>query len=242
MARLDVRAVRKKMAQGMSVAEIAKEYGVSRQAVYQRLREDDVKKHGRQHSGYKLGDVRGVGQGEHRLIDPETGLVIENRGQTAMIVGRMGDERVTEFVKYHMEMMAMREGVDKRDVNDLRTRFINYLGYCAEHGIVPNNANAYFAMGVSKDDISKWHLGKAGTPEHKEFADMVKQFFASIHEQGSTDGVLNPISAMFWQKAYDGLIEASKVEVVQDDPLGERRSSAEITAKYADILPADDEG
>ena len=240
MARLDVRTIRKKMEQGMSVAEIAKEYGVSRQAVYQRLREDEAKKRGNITGAYALGAVRGRGQGEHRLIDPETGLVIENRGQTAMIVGRMGDERVTEFVKYHMEMMAMREGADKRDITDLRNRFINYLSYCAEHGIVPNNANAYFAMGITKQDISAWHLGSRGTPEHKEFADMVKQFFASIHEQGSTDGVLNPISAMFWQKAYDGLIEASKVEVVQDDPLGEKRSSAEIAAKYADILPEED--
>lgn len=240
MARLDVRAVRKKMEQGMSVAEIAKEYGVSRQAVYQRLREDDARKRGQQSGKYALGAVRGRGQGEHRVIDPETGLVIENKGTTALIVGRMGDERVTEFVKYHMEMMAMREGADKRDVNDLRNRFVNYLSYCAEHGIVPNNMNAYFAMGVSKQDISAWHLGNRGTPEHKEFADMVTQFFASIHEQGATDGVLNPISAIFWQKAHDGLIEASKVEVVQDDPLGEKRSSAEIAAKYADILPEED--
>lgn len=241
MARLDVRTIRKKMEQGMSVAEIAKEYGVSRQAVYQRLREDDARKQGTKNtSGYAMNLVRGVGQGEHRLIDPETGLAIENRGSTAVIVGRMGDERVTEFIKYHMEMMRMREGVDKRDVNDLRNRFINYLSYCAEHGIVPNNMNAYFAMGISRQDVSAWHLGSRGTPEHKEFADMVMQFFASIHEQGGTDGVLNPISAMFWQKAYDGLIEASKVEVVQDDPLGEKRSSAEISAKYADILPEED--
>lgn len=240
MARLDVRTIRKKMEQGMSMAAIAREYGVSRQAVFQRLKEDEKRRiKSTDTENYTLSKIKDVGGGEYRLVDPETGLVVENRGTIATVIGRMGDERVTEFVKYHMEMMRMREGVDKRDVEDLKRRFVEYLSYCAEHGIVPNNMNAYFAMGVSRQDIYAWSHGKAGTPEHKEFATMISSFFASIHEQGATDGVLNPISAMFWQKAHDGLIEASKVEVVQDDPLGERKSSAEITAKYADILPED---
>ena len=144
------------------------------------------------------------------MLDPETGYDVAVTGDNKQIVGRMGDERVTAFVQYHMDMMQMRQGVDKRDVKDLYARFYRYLMYCAEHGIVPNNMNAYFAIGIARQDVSAWHNGKGGTPEHKEFADMMMQFFASVHEQGATDGVLNPISAMFWQKAHDNLIEASK--------------------------------
>ena len=222
--------------EGKSVPEIAKHYGVSRQAIYQKIKAEEFKRATNMDKAQKLGMVRGIGQGEHRLIDPETGLVVENRGVTAEIIGRMGDERVTAFVQYHMDMMVMRQGVDKRDVNDLRVRFYNYLSYCAEHGIVPNNMNAYFAIGVTKDDISKWRMGKSGTPEHKEFAELVTGFFASVHEQGGTDGVLNPISAMFWQKAHDGLIEASKLEVTQDNPLGDKKSAEELSRLY-DSLP-----
>ena len=147
----------------------------------------------------------------------------------------MGDERVTQFVNYHIDMMAMRQGCDKRNVEDLYQRFYRYLQYCSEHGVVPNNMNAYFAIGISRQDVSAWKNGVNGTPEHKAFAETLTSFFASVHEQGATDGVLNPISAMFWQKAHDHLIEASKLEVVQDDPLGDKRSAEDIAKAYTEV-------
>lgn len=215
----------------MGVTAIAKEYGVSRQAVYKRIQEDEKRRQSRNTNGYGLNAVRAEDAGR-ALVDPTTGMVIQNTGTNALIIGRMGDERVTAFVNYHMEMMAMRQGVNKNDVPDLYQRFYNYLAYCREHGIVPNNMNAYFAIGISRQDVSAWKCGVRGTPEHREFAEAIMGFFASVHEQGATDGVLNPISAMFWQKAHDGLIEASKVEVQNTDPLGDRRSAEEIQKAY----------
>lgn len=171
------------------------------------------------------------------LIDPKTGVLVEMRGSTPAVIGRIGDERVTQFVAYHMQMMQMRQGVNKKNVPDLYDRFFKYLSYCAEHGIMPNNCNAYFAIGVSRTEISAWKRGAAGTEAHRKFAEDVTEFFASVHEQAPTEGLMNPISAMFWQKAHDGMIEASKVEVTNVDPLGEKKSAAELADKYADILP-----
>jgi len=212
--------------------EVADKHGVTRQTIYNILKAERNKygKTEADHDEVKLQPYADV------AIDPVTGYGVSmsnpsNRG----IIIRMGDEKVTQFVAYHMDMMAMRQGVNKRDVPGLYQRFYNYLSYCADHGIVPNNANCYFAIGVNRQEMSVWRLGKGGTPEHKEFADTVQAFFASIHEQGATDGVLNPISAMFWQKAYDNLIEASKLEVVQEDPLGDRKSAEEIAKSYGEV-------
>ncbi len=223
----------------MGVTEIAKKYGVTRQAVYQRIKQDDERKKSRNASGYGLDTVKGVGSGNHdyHVIDPETGLVVKEQGNAAMVISRMGDEKVTEFVKYHLDMLKARQGVDKSDVDDLFRRFVEYLGYCAEHGIIPNNMNCYFCLGLARQDISAWHRGVQGTPRHKEFADMVMDFFASVHEQAATDGIVNPIYSMWLQKAHDKMIEAQKVEVVQEDPLGQRKSAEDIAQKYADILP-----
>ena len=129
----------------------------------------------------------------------------------------------------------MRQGVDKRNVKDLYQRFYNYLAFCRDNGVVQNNMNAYVAIGIRRDEIHAWRVGVYGTPEHREFAQTVADFFASVHEQGATDGVFNPISAMFWQKAHDGMVEASKVEVIQPDPLGDRQSAEDIAARYADV-------
>jgi len=173
-----------------------------------------------------------------QLVDPKTGIVVSNNAAQSQIIARMGDERVTAFVQYHMDMLKMRQGVDKKNVPDLYNRFFNYLGYCAEHGIIPNNMNAYFAIGISKDDIGAWYAGRR-TPEHKQFADDIKQFFASIHEQAGGEAIVNPILSIYWSKAHDGMIEASKVEVVNTDPLGEKQSAEQIAEKYAGILPED---
>lgn len=150
-------------------------------------------------------------------------------------VGKIGDDKVGAFVNYHMEMFQMRQGVNKKDVNDLYRRFGVYLDYCASHNIMPNNMNAYFAIGVAREEISMWKKGVYGTPEHKQFANDVTSFFESIHEQAPTEGLMNPISAMFWQKTHDGFVEASKIEASREDPLGEMRSTEEIADKYKDI-------
>jgi hypothetical protein len=173
-----------------------------------------------------------------QLVDPKTGIVVSNNAAQSQIIARMGDERVTAFVQYHMDMMKMRQGVDKKNVPDLYNRFFNYLGYCAEHGVIPNNMNAYFAIGINKNDIGAWYAGR-GTPEQRQFADDIKQFFASIHEQAGGEAIVNPILSIYWSKAHDGMIEASKVEVVNTDPLGEKQSAEQIAEKYAGILPED---
>lgn len=173
-----------------------------------------------------------------QLVDPKTGIVVSNNAAQSQIIARMGDERVTAFVQYHMDMLQMRQGVDKKNVPDLYQRFYRYLAYCAENGIIPNNMNAYFAIGIVRQDISAWKAGTR-TAEHKQFAEDITQFFASIHEQAGGEGIVNPILSIYWSKAHDGMVEAQKLEVVNTDPLGEKQSSEQIAQKYAGILPDD---
>ena len=180
----------------------------------------------------------GVDKAAHSLIDPKTGIVVNNNAAQSQVIAKMGDERVSAFVQYHMDMLKMRQGVDKKNVPDLYNRFYLYLAYCAEHGIIPNNMNAYFAIGIVRQDISAWKAGTR-TPEHKQFAEDISQFFASIHEQAGGEGIVNPILSIYWSKSHDGMSDNPRVEVTVTDPLGDRTSSAEIAKKYEGILPDD---
>ena len=180
----------------------------------------------------------GVTKAAISLVDPKTGVVVSNNAAQSQIIARMGDERVTAFVQYHMDMLQMRQGVDKKNVPDLYQRFYRYLAYCAEKGIIPNNMNAYFAIGITKQDVSLWNAGQR-SPEHKQFAEDIKQFFASIHEQAGGEGIVNPILSIYWSKSHDGMSDNPRVEVTVTDPLGDRASSAEIAKKYEGILPED---
>ena len=180
----------------------------------------------------------GVTKAAISLVDPKTGVVVSNNAAQSQIIARMGDERVTAFVQYHMDMLTMRQGVDKKNVPDLYQRFYRYLAYCAEKGIIPNNMNAYFAIGITKQDVSLWNAGQR-SPEHKQFAEDIKQFFASIHEQAGGEGIVNPILSIYWSKAHDNLSDNPKIEVSFEDPLGQRASSEEIAARYSSLLPDD---
>lgn len=148
---------------------------------------------------------------------------------------KMGDDNVGEFVKYHVELMSMGQRIDKKDAGQLYDAFLRYLEYCAEHNIIPTNGSAYLAIGCCKQEMSAWRQGKRGTPKHQQFAELVSAFFASIHEQSGTEGVVNPIFAMWQMKSHDGMIEASKVEVVNNDPLGDKKSAETIAQEYADV-------
>lgn len=219
----------------MSVPDIAKKYGVTKQAVYKRLKDAEDRKAASWTKNYSLPEARGVGQGEHRYVDPETGLVVDNHGKRAMVIGRMGDEKVTAFVNYHMECLAMRQGVDKSNVEDLYARLIRYLEYCRDHGVIPGAANAELAIGIRREDISRWSRGERGTPEHQKFASDFQVLMASINEQAAADGILNPVLSIFWSKAYYGLSDQPKVEVEVHDALGEKKSAEEIAKNYSDL-------
>lgn len=224
--RPDIRTINNMLAEGKTVKEIADFYKCTPANIYAKLRSVDKK----MNPNANLTPIKDI------MYDEANNMVVAAKdGREKKLIATIGDERVTAFVNYHIEMMAMRQGVDKRNVRDLYERFYRYLNYCAEHGIMPNNMNAYYAIGVFKQEISLWKLGQGGTPEHKKFAEDITQFFASVHEQGAQAGLFNPISSIFWQKAYDGLIEASKLEVVQQDPLGDKRSAEDIAKAYEEV-------
>jgi hypothetical protein len=68
-------------------------------------------------------------------------------------------------------------------------------------------------------------------------------FFASIHEQGGVEGMINPILTIWFQKAYDAMRESDGKELAGDtSPLGERQSAESIAAKWesADVVLQDD--
>lgn len=210
-----IEEIRELQNKGYSIAQIAEKTNVSRQAIYAKIKADNKKR----------GELTIVDEAVRKLANPST----------REIAMKMGDEKVSRFVQYHVDLFKMGQGGDKKNVADLQERFTNYLQYCIEHGIVPNNMSAYLAMGVTWNDLNFWRQGVRGTPEHKRFAEEIAAFFASIHEQGGTDGVMNPIQTIFWQKAYDGLSDQPKIEVQVTDPLGEKRTAEDIANKYGEV-------
>lgn len=210
-----IEEIRELQSKGYSIAQIAEKTNVSRQAIYAKIKADNIRR----------GELTIVDEAVRKLANPST----------REIAMKMGDEKVSRFVQYHVDLFKMGQGVDKSDVPGLYERFYRYLEYCVDHGIAPNNMSAYLAIGITYQEVYQWKGGREKTPEHKKFAEDLSAFFASIHEQGGTDGIMNPIQTIFWQKAYDGLSDQPKIEVQVTDPLGDKRTAQDIAEKYGEV-------
>ena len=56
--------------------------------------------------------------------------------------------------------------------------------------------------------------------EHRELIKKVKAFCGSYREMLGADGRLNPVTLVWWQKNYDGLVDRQEVVLTPNNPLG----------------------
>ena len=110
--------------------------------------------------------------------------------------------------------------VDKSDVQAMEKRFWDYVSLCFERDVRVTNQVAYFAMGITRDDVYDWENGRSRSPEHSALIKKVKIFCGSYREMLGADGKLNPVTLVWWQKNYDGLVDKSEVVLTPNNPLG----------------------
>ena len=122
------------------------------------------------------------------------------------------------------------------DLPVLRDAFVNYLQLCQKNGVRPGNIGAASAMGVHYTTIGKWQNGSNGD-EYREFANTVNQILATIREDMISDGKLNPVIGIFWQRNFDAL--RNDTESVQSFNVESDTQSletlSEIRKKYGDL-------
>lgn len=123
-------------------------------------------------------------------------------------------------------------------IESMKRRFVGFVGYCMMKDVRFGNETAYTAIGVTKDDVYNWEHGRSKTPEHCEFIKKVKDFCRTYRELMGAAGLLNPVTLVWWQKNYDGLVDRQEVVLTPNNPLGAELTAQEISAKYAE-LPED---
>lgn len=123
--------------------------------------------------------------------------------------------------------------VDKSDVDALEKRFWNFVEYCMEHDVKVTNQVTYLAMGITKDDVYNWENDRTRSPAHSELIKKVKSFCAAYREMLGADGRLNPVTLVWWQKNYDGLVDKSEVVLTPNNPLGTIADQKQLEERIA---------
>lgn len=122
------------------------------------------------------------------------------------------------------------EPLDYNDVEEMQKRFNRYLELCAQYGKKVSNQAAYLAIGVNSDLVAKWTTQDAGNAARYGFFKKVKQICGVYREGLMSDGKINPVTGIFWQKNYDGLKDQQ--DVVVTPQAAETVSAEEIREKY----------
>lgn len=127
---------------------------------------------------------------------------------------------------------------DRKDPLNLLEHFYKYLQLCEAYEVPVGNLAAYAAMGVTKDQISRWASGDlyADDPRYKELAIVVKSTCAAYREAMMATNKIAPATGIFWQKNFDGMKDIQDVVLGNTDPLGEKADPSEIIDKYKDII------
>ena len=152
-------------------------------------------------------------------------------------INSFGENRsISKITAFAMVVQNISVGRDLKDTNDLRRRFYTYCALSEACGMRVGNMNAYHAMGITMQQAWAWKTGGAGSnPERRELIAEVDAVCSGSREMLAASGAINPILAIFWQKNYDGMRDVQEHSVYQGDPLGEKRSAAEIAEQYSDL-------
>ena len=156
------------------------------------------------------------------------------QGQNAMMEP---DPYVPSRVEFIMKLNELGgQPLDRKNKEELEQRFRDYLELCRLYQIQPSNMACYLALGVSKQEMSKWENHEIGTTLLWDFAKKVKQTISTFREIAANEGKINTVWAIFMGKNYDGLKDQQDV-VVTPNVIGQTDDATTLAEKYRDNLP-----
>ena len=144
----------------------------------------------------------------------------------------------SRYISHTIEVQQIGIGSDPNNIDDLKARFIQYLQVCAKNDMKLGNLAAYCAMGITKDQVYQWEHGSTRGAEYKAFIRFVKSVIAAYRETAISEGKINPVIGIFWQKSFDGLNEMAEYEASnQLEGVTEHMDAEQIAEKYQGLLP-----
>ncbi|POP33378.1 hypothetical protein C3B58_07710 [Lactonifactor longoviformis] len=181
--------------------------------------------------------VKSRGKGSRTGKDGNGSPIIGGNG-----VAPMNKDENALFCQYALDMFHS-PTVDLGDSDAVADAIDGYFGYCIERGLRPGNLGLYAALGLSKQEVSNEMRGMT----HKlsssclDLLKKAKQALATYRELLGSQGKLNPVTLIFWQKNYDGLKDVQDITITPNASMQQEHTPEEIEAKVLDDIPIDDD-
>ena len=158
----------------------------------------------------------------------------------------MSREQNSECIQMGRELLGLRR-VDLGDADAVRERIDWYLDLCERHGSKPLLSGFCMALNTTRDGLMRWTNGdNTGTwaaqltPESSLIIKNALNLMSTYWEYAfANDEFRNPVTGIFLGKNNFGYKDTTENINVQIQG-SESRSPAQIMARYASALPAED--
>jgi hypothetical protein len=150
-------------------------------------------------------------------------------------------EDLRELSRHALELFDQKPP-DLHNAEEVRQAIRAYFQSCDRHGVRPANLGLYAALGLSKQDVSNILTGKSKSKVSPECIDLLKkckQVLSTYRESLAMTGKLNPVTAIFWAKNYDGMSDVQQIEVTAQPGNTAQLTPEEIARQIEQDIPID---
>lgn len=181
--------------------------------------------------------VKTKGKGSRTGKDGNGSPIIGGNG-----IAPMSNDESALFCQYALDMFHA-PTVDLGDPDAVADAIDGYFRYCVERGLRPGNLGLYATLGLSKQEVSNEMRGVT----HKlsssciDLLKKAKQALSTYRELLGSQGKLNPVTLIFWQKNYDGLKDQQDIVLTPNAGIQQEHTEDEIAQKVLEDIPVDDD-
>lgn len=183
----------------------------------------------------KRGPGRPPGAKNKATIEREKQLAKQNGQQKQPKKGKNALE-----AEFTMKVLAIADGVDHSDIEDMKHRFIQYLRLCRDSDHKIGNLGAYAAVGLDAKTAQTWLTPefRRRSPEKSDLVEAINKICALYRESLIASGSIDKITGIFWQKALDGLRDDSPTQNYVNQTPDEGKTPEAIAQKYKTLPKA----
>ncbi|MCI8339224.1 MAG: hypothetical protein HFH62_11195 [Lachnospiraceae bacterium] len=164
------------------------------------------------------------------------------RGAKSPVIGDNGlsvkPGEMANIVRHCVTTGMLWPEIDTKDPEQLQQRAMEYFNYCIENDIKPGNLGLYATWGIDRRvlyDQMRREPNSFRTVTIKKSLDIL----SAIREQLAANGKLNPVTAIFWQKNFDGLKDQQEVILEPKKQIEAEQTPEEVQRMLEQDIPID---
>ena len=152
-------------------------------------------------------------------------------------------KELREFTKHALEIFEAKTP-DLHDVRQVYDAITGYFNSCDIHGVRPSNLGLYACLGMSRQDVDNVLTGKSKSKASRDVVDMIqkaKLALSTYRESLAMSGKINPVTALFWSKNFDGMTDSQQIEITANSAQQAQLTPEEVAKRIEKDIPIDTE-